>query len=135
MSRELDESWIEEAIARFQRIEHLQASFDKALAALDVTVRSPDGLVELVVAADGSIRDVVISESAHGRPTRELSRAVQAAAVAAADAARWARAKLHQEMFGEFRELASGTTGHGRELASGTTEHNRQLSADPGGER
>jgi len=115
----VDEAWIEEAIERYQRVERLLADFDKALAKVDVTVRSPDGLVEVVVAADGSIRDVVISESAQGRPTRELSRAVQAAVTAAADAASWARTKLHQDMFGtggQGRELATGTGGQGKEL-------------------
>ena len=115
----MDEAWIEEAIERYQRVERLLADFDKALAKVDVTVRSPDGLVEVVVAADGSIRDVVISESAQGRPTRELSRAVQAAVTAAADAASWARTKLHQDMFGtggQGRELATGTGGQGKEL-------------------
>ena len=105
MGREVDESWIEEAIERYQRIEMLQSDFDQALAKLDVTVRSPDGLVEIVVSADGVIRDVVISESAHGRPVRELSRAVQAAVTSAADAANWARAKLHQDMFAEYVPL------------------------------
>ena len=103
----MDEAWIEQAIERYQRVERLLADFDKALAKVDVTVRSPDGLVEVVVAADGSIRDVVISESAQGRSTRDLSRAVQAAVIAAADAASWARTKLHQDMFGELKELGS----------------------------
>jgi DNA-binding protein YbaB len=106
MSQEIDESWIEEAIHRYRRIEHLQAEFDRALTGVDVTVRSPDGLVEVVVTAGGTIRDVIISDSAQGRSTRDLSRAVQAAVTAAADAASWARAKLHQETFGDFRELA-----------------------------
>jgi DNA-binding protein YbaB len=105
MGREVDESWIEEAIERYQRIESLQADFDRALAKVDVTVRSPDGLVEVLVGADGVIRDVVISDSAHGRPVRELSRAVQAAVTAAADAADWARVKLHQDMFADYEEL------------------------------
>ena len=103
----MDEAWIEEAIQRYQRVERLVAEFDKALAQVDVTVRSPDGLVEVVVTADGTIRDVVISESASGRPARELSRAVQAAVTAAADAAAWARAKLRQDMLAEFRPLSS----------------------------
>ncbi len=105
MGREIDEAWIEEAIERYQRIEALQADFERALAKVDVTVRSPDGLVEVVVSADGTIRDVVISDSAQGRAPRELSRAVQAAVTAAADAAQWARTKLHQDMFGDYKEL------------------------------
>lgn len=103
--REIDESWIEEAIERYQRIEQLQAEFERALTKVDVTVRSPDGLVEVVVSADGVIREVVISDSARGRGTRELSRAVQAAVTAAADAARWAREKVQQDMFADYPHL------------------------------
>ena len=107
----MEEAWIDDAIERYQRAERLVAEFDRALATVDVTVRSPDGLVEVVVTADGTIRDVVISESAHGRSTRELSRAVQAAVTAAADAAAWARTKLHQDMFADYPPLdrRSGT--------------------------
>jgi DNA-binding protein YbaB len=105
VAREIDEAWIEEAIDRYRRVERLLADVTKALAGVDVTVRSPDGLVEVVVTADGTIRDVVISESAQGRSPRELSRAVQSAVSAAADAARWARTKLHQDMFAEHRDL------------------------------
>jgi DNA-binding protein YbaB len=107
MGREVDESWIEEAIERYQRIEQVQAEFERALAKVDVTVRSPDGLVEVVVSADGTIRDVVISDSAAGRGGRELSRAVQAAVTAAADGASWARKRLHQDMFAEYPQLRS----------------------------
>jgi len=128
MSREIDESWIEEAIERYQRIEQLRVDFDKALAGVEVTVRSPDGLVEVVVTAEGTIRGVVISDSAQGRSTKDLSSAVQAAVTAAADAAKWARAKLRQETFGEFRDLGSETSWRGRDLGS-------ELSADDRGER
>ncbi len=103
----MDEAWIEQAIERYQRMERLLADFDKALAKVDVTVRSPDGLVEVIVGADGVIRDVLISEQAQGRPPRELSKAVQAAVTAAADAAKWARRKLHSENFDEFPDLGS----------------------------
>jgi DNA-binding protein YbaB len=105
VGRDIDEAWIEEAIDRYQRVEGLLADFERALARVDVTVRSPDGLVEVIVGADGGIRDVSISESAAGREPRELAKAVQAAVTAAADAARWARAKLHQDMFGGYPEL------------------------------
>jgi DNA-binding protein YbaB len=104
---DVDEAWIEEAIERYQRAERLLAEFDQALAKAEVTVRSPDGLVEVVVGANGTIREVVISDSAQGRPARELSRAVQAAVTAAADAAQWARTKLHHEMFEDFTDLGS----------------------------
>src|SRR5262245_26256395 len=102
MAREMDEAFIEEAIERYQRLDHLLAEFDRRAAGLEVTVRSPDGLVEVVVTADGGIRDVVIADTAQGRSPRELSRSVRAAVASAADAARWARAKLHQETFNEF---------------------------------
>jgi DNA-binding protein YbaB len=101
----VDEASIERAIEQYQRMERLVAEFGQALAKVDVTVRSPDGLVEVVVAGDGAIRDVVISDDAAGRSPKELSRAVQAAIAAAADAAVWARNKLHGETFGGFGEL------------------------------
>jgi DNA-binding protein YbaB len=104
---QVDEAWIEEAIERYQRVERLLADFDKAMAKVDVTVRSPDGLVEVIVGADGAIRDVVISDAAHGRSPRDLSRSVQAAVTAAADAAQWARTKLHHDMFADFTDLGS----------------------------
>jgi len=115
VGHEIDEAWIEQAIERYQRIATLQADFDRALTKVDVTVRSPDGLVEIVVGADGVIRDVVISEAAQGRPVRELSKAVQAAVTAAAGAAEWARARVQQDVFG-FADLAdrgSGDRRHG----------------------
>jgi DNA-binding protein YbaB len=102
---QVDEAWIEKAIERYQRMERLVADFDKALAAFDVTVRSPDGLVEVVVGADGVVKDVVISDDARDRSPRELSRSVQAAVSSAADAASWARQKLYRETFAEFGEL------------------------------
>jgi DNA-binding protein YbaB len=132
VGREVDEAWIEEAIERYQRIEHLQAQFERTLAKVDVTVRSPDGLVEVVVTADGVIRDVVISDSAQGRSPRELSRAVHAAVTAAADAASWARSKVHQETFGDFRDLGSGSGGFGRDLGSGSGGFGRDLGSGSG---
>lgn len=111
MGRDVDTSWVEDAVERYQRVQRLQADFTKALARCEVTVRSPDGLVEVLVTADGVIRDVVISEAAHGRPVRDLSRSVRAAVTAAAEAASWARAKLHQETFRDCLQLAtSGRT-------------------------
>lgn len=105
MAREIDEAWIEEAIERYLRVEGLLDEFEQALHRVDVTVRSPDGLVEIVVGADGTVRDVTISDAAAGRDPRELAKAVQSAVSAAADAARWARGKLHQDMFSGFPEL------------------------------
>jgi DNA-binding protein YbaB len=111
VARELDESWIEEAIDRYRRAEQRLADFDKALATIDVTVCSPDGLVEVVVTGDGTIRDVIIADAAQGRSPRELSRSVQAAVAAAADAAAWARSKLHQDMFRDYTPVPTTSEG------------------------
>ncbi|MEV1287773.1 YbaB/EbfC family nucleoid-associated protein [Micromonospora sp. NPDC049679] len=105
MAREIDEAWIEEAVERYRHIESLQAEFDKAVHGVEVTVRSPDGLVEVVVTAAGAITDVRIFGALHGRTSVELARSVHAAVTAAADAARWAREKLHGETFGDYRPL------------------------------
>lgn len=105
MAREIDEAWIEEAIERHRRIESLRAEFDKAAQALEVTVRSPDGLVEIVVTATGDITDVRVVGELDGRSNTELSRSIHAAVTAASDAARWARDKLHAEMFADYRRL------------------------------
>jgi DNA-binding protein YbaB len=105
MTREIDEVWIEEAVERYRRIEGMLAEFDKAVKSVEVTVRSPDGLVEVVVTADGTIRDVRISGQLQGRSGAELSRSVNEAVTAAADAATWARQKLHAETFDDFRPL------------------------------
>jgi len=105
MAGEIDEAWIEAAIARYRRIEAVRAEFDQAVRALEVTVRSPDGLVEVVVAGDGAIRDVAVVGSLHGRTNAEVSRSIKAAVAAAADAATWARQKLHAETFREYQSL------------------------------
>ncbi|HEY2950781.1 MAG TPA: YbaB/EbfC family nucleoid-associated protein [Micromonosporaceae bacterium] len=105
MAREIDEAWIEDAIGRFRRIESLQAEFEKAVQGVEVTVRSPDDLVEVVVTATGSVRDVTIVGSLQGRTSADVSRSIHAAVAAAADAAEWARRKLHAEMFGDYRPL------------------------------
>ena len=68
MAREIDEAWIDEAIERYQRIEARLAEFEQAVKGVEVTVRSPDGLVEVVVSADGCIRDVRIGERFHAGP-------------------------------------------------------------------
>ena len=105
MAREIDEAWIEDAIERYRRIESLQADFEKAARAVEVTVRSPDDLVEVVVTAGGTVRDVTILGSLHGRTSADVSRSIRAAVSAAEDAAEWARRKLHGEMFGDYRPL------------------------------
>ncbi|GAA1804246.1 YbaB/EbfC family nucleoid-associated protein [Planosporangium flavigriseum] len=104
MGREIDEAWIDEAIERYQRIEARLAEFDRVVKDVTVTVSSSDGLVEVVVAADGTVRDVRIRGQA--RSNDELSRAVREAVTAAADAAAWARQKLHAEAFGAYQPLA-----------------------------
>lgn len=104
MGREIDETWIEEAVERYRRIDALLADFDKAITTVEVSVRSPDGLVEVVVTADGTIRDVRIDQL-RGQTGAELSRSVRAAVTAATDAAAWARQKLHAETFGDYRSL------------------------------
>ncbi|MGC9670303.1 YbaB/EbfC family nucleoid-associated protein [Planosporangium sp. 12N6] len=103
MGREIDETWIDEAVERYQRIEARLAELDRVVKGVEVTVRSPDDLVEVVVTADGTVRDVRIHGGA--RSNEELSRAVREAVTAAADAAGWARRKLHAEMFGAYQPL------------------------------
>ncbi|WP_213451539.1 YbaB/EbfC family nucleoid-associated protein [Rhizomonospora bruguierae] len=105
MAREIDEGWIEEAVERYRRIESLQAEFEKTVGAVEVTVRSPDGLIEVVVTAAGTIREVTVVGRLHGRSEAEVSRSIGAAVAGAADAAAWARRKLHAETFGEYRPL------------------------------
>src|SRR5215211_2277953 len=105
MGREIDEVWIEQAIERYRRIEALQADFDKAVRGLEVTVLSPDGLVEVVVSGDGAIRDVAVVGALSGRTNGQVSDSIRAAVAAAADAAAWARQKLHAETFGDYRPL------------------------------
>lgn len=104
MAREIDEAWIDEAVERYRGIEARLADFDRAVAGVEVTVRSPDGVVEVVVTADGTVRDVRI-DGARSLTSAELSRSVREAVTAAADAASWARQKLHAEMFGAYGPL------------------------------
>ncbi|GAA5177644.1 hypothetical protein GCM10023322_02800 [Rugosimonospora acidiphila] len=105
MAREIDEQFIEEAIERYQRLDARLAEFDKALHTVEVTVSSPDGMVEVVVAADGAIRDVTVIGDLTGRTNAELSRSIRQAVAAASDAAAWARTTLHAETFTDYRPL------------------------------
>jgi DNA-binding protein YbaB len=98
MPREIDESFIAEAIERYQRLDNRAAEFDRAVRTAEVKVTSPDGSVEVVVTADGTIRDVTITGPLAGRGNAELSRSVRLAVVAAADAAAWARGKLRAHL-------------------------------------
>lgn len=106
MRREIDESWVEEAIERYRRIESLRDELDEAAQTFEVSVRSPDNLVEVLVTAAGTITDVRFLAPLSTRTNAEVSRSVHAAVIAAADAARWAREKLHAETFGAYRRLA-----------------------------
>ena len=105
MGREIDEAWIDEAIERYRRIDGLRADLDRAVTATEVTVSSPDGTVEVVVTAAGRITDVKVRGSLGQRAAADLAREMQAAVTAADDAARWARQKLQDEMFGAYRSL------------------------------
>jgi DNA-binding protein YbaB len=108
MAREIDETFIEEAIERYQRLDARLAEFEKAVSTVEVTVRSPDGAVEVLVTADGTIRDVTVTGSLTGRTSADLSRSIRQAVAAAADAAAWARTTLHAETFREHRPLREG---------------------------
>lgn len=96
MTRELDEAWVQEAIARHRRTEQWQAEFDSWVGAAEVSVHSPDELVEVLVCTDGSIRSVRVGPL-QGRTDVEVSRSVDAAVGAAAAAADWARRTLYAE--------------------------------------
>ena len=105
MGREIDESWIDDAIDRYRRLDQLRAEFDKAVAAHTVSVHSPDNSIEIVVTATGEIADVRISGALQHRNPVEFAREIQAVVTTAADAARWAREKLHGEVFGKLHPL------------------------------
>ena len=104
MAREIDEGWIDEAIDRYRRLDQLRAEFDKVVASHSVSVHSPDDTIEVVVTAAGEITDVRISGSLHQRSAAEFAHEIQAVVTSAAEAARWARAKLHAEIFGKLKE-------------------------------
>ena len=105
MPREIDEAWIDEAVERYRRLDALRTEFDKAVAGHLVTVHSPDDSVEVRVTAAGAITEVQIRGSLQNRSAAELAREVQAVVTKATEAARWAREKLHDEVFGAFRAL------------------------------
>lgn len=102
MGREIDEVFIGEAIERYERIDDRLAEMAKAAAVMEIMVRSPDGLVSVLVTADGDIRDIDIDEQLLAASGAEVARSVRLAVTAAADAARWARAKLRTEMFADY---------------------------------
>jgi len=105
MARDIDEAFIDEAIERYQCVEAQLAEFNQACTAMEVTVRSPDGLVEVVVTLAGTIRDIVIDDRLLTEDGRAVSTSVRLAVTAAADAAGWARQKLHAETFADFHAV------------------------------
>jgi hypothetical protein len=105
MAREIDEAWIDEAIDRYRHIEELRADFDKTVAAHTVSVHSPDQSIEVVVTAAGDIVDVRVHGGMQHRQAAEFAREIRSVVTSAAEAARWAREKLHAEVFGSFRTL------------------------------
>jgi DNA-binding protein YbaB len=105
MPREIDDAWVEEAIAAYRRIEEKQASFAQALERLEVSVRSSDDTVEVIVGADGNVRRVTVLGQLSEMSNQDLARAIHQATTAAHDAARWARRKLHEETFGDYERL------------------------------
>lgn len=105
MGREIDEAWIDEAVDRYARLEQLRAEFDKAVAGHVVSVHSPDNSIEVVVTAGGEIRDVCIHASLRDRDPVEFAREIKTVVTKASEAARWAREKLHGEVFGKLQSL------------------------------
>jgi DNA-binding protein YbaB len=100
---DIDEEWLEAAVQNYQRLDALRSRFRNAVETVEVRVTSPDGLVEVVVAADGQFRDVVIAERAvRGLSVAELSKAVLTVCRDARGAADWARRKLYEETFRGF---------------------------------
>jgi DNA-binding protein YbaB len=113
MPREIDEAFVEEAIEQYRRIEALREEFRRATADLEVTVRSPDGVVEIVVTGAGEFREVsIVDGSVAPEHARELARSVLAACQAVSGAREWAKDKLYEEHFRDYRPLAqSGRAG------------------------
>jgi DNA-binding protein YbaB len=105
VGREIDEAWIEEAIDRYRRVDQLRADFEKAVAAHLVSVHSPDDSIEVVVTAAGAITDVRINGSLRDRDPVEFAREIKSVVTNASEAARWAREKLHGEVFGRLRPM------------------------------
>jgi DNA-binding protein YbaB len=102
MAHEMDEAWVEEAITRYRRIERLREECDARINRTEVTVHSPDRLVEVTVGADGAIRKVAVVGPLADRTNVEVSRSIEAAVSAAAEAAEWARRTVYVETFGDY---------------------------------
>jgi DNA-binding protein YbaB len=116
MPREIDEAFVEEAIEQYRKIEALREEFEKAVVDVEVTVRSPDGLVEIVVTGAGEFREVKISEAAidPDKGTEELAKSVLAACKAASQAEEWARNKLYEDRFRDYHPLQLPASARGR---------------------
>ncbi|MPZ25582.1 MAG: YbaB/EbfC family DNA-binding protein [Micromonosporaceae bacterium] len=108
MTEELDESLVQEAIAYYRWNERMQADFAARVGAAEVSVQSPDELVEVRVRVDGSVRMVNLVGSLQGRTDVEVSRSINAALGAAADAADWARRTLYAETVGRYPVSRAG---------------------------
>ena len=78
---------------------------NSAIRSSILSVHSPDNTVEVLVTAAGDITDVRIRGSLQNRSATDLAQEVQAVVTSATEAARWAREKLHDEVFGAFRSL------------------------------
>jgi DNA-binding protein YbaB len=105
MAREIDEAWIGEAIERHRRVEQLRDDYERAVDSHQVSVHSPDDSIEVTVTASGRITDIQIHGTLQHRQPVEFSRELQATVANAAEAARWAREKLRDEIFGKLRSL------------------------------
>lgn len=103
MSAELDEAFVTDAIAGHRRTERLRAALAAGLGAVEVSVRTPDDLVEVLVGGDGSVRKVNLVGPVRDRT--ELSRALDTAVSAAPGAADWARRVLCAELVAGSPEL------------------------------
>lgn len=122
---ELTEAWVAEAIARHRWRERLRAEFEARVGATEVSVQSPDQLVEVRVGADGSVRQVNLLGPLHGRSTVEVSRSVATTVAAATDAAEWARRTLYAALSGLVggETTTGGSVSRGRNMlgSAGTT--------------
>nr|WP_308425678.1 YbaB/EbfC family DNA-binding protein [Pilimelia terevasa] len=106
----MDEAWLEEAAARYRRIGQLRARLDRAAHEIEVTVRSPDELVEVRVTAAGAIVDVCLAAGACARPVTELATSIKVAVGSAIDGAQWARRKIERDLFVDYETLTPHPT-------------------------
>ena len=107
MPRDIDEAFVEEAIEHYRKIDAQREEFEKALVDIELTVRSPDSLVEIVVNGAGEFREVTIADEAFDpeKTPEQLAASVLAACKAASHAREWARTKLYDERFSDYEPL------------------------------